>query len=220
MLWWGMVQIFEGVLQFVIFLFALSAHEMAHAWVADKCGDPTSRYAGRITLNPIPHIDLFGTIIFPLILLLPRLISPALNIPIFGWAKPVMVNKYNFKNPRRDDMLVAAAGPGANVLVAILFIAAFRVLLLFPTLYDFTLLFTVIQLIVIINLFLAVFNLIPIPPLDGSHILEGLLRGQAYHLYQQIKPYGFILFLVMMYMGVIDIIARPVIYLALTLMRG
>src|SRR5512138_2197307 len=99
-----MADILDKVIQFAVVLFAISVHESAHAWSADRCGDPTARLQGRISLNPLPHIDLFGTIIFPLILVLA-------HAPVFGWAKPVMVNPYNLRHRRRDGMIVSAAGP-------------------------------------------------------------------------------------------------------------
>ena len=166
-----MTDIFRIVVQFAVVLFAISVHESAHAWVADKCGDPTARLQGRITLNPIAHIDLFGTIIFPILL-------AVVGAPVFGWAKPVMVNPYNFRNRRRDSMLVSAAGPASNLLVSLAVI-----LLLWPSssrswpptnpspaAADQDRHPTCLM----INIFLAVFNLIPIPPLDGSGILEGI----------------------------------------------
>jgi Zn-dependent protease len=158
---------------------------------------------GRVTLNPLAHIDLFGTIIFPILL-------AVMGAPVFGWAKPVMVNPYNFRNRRRDGMLVSAAGPVSNLLVSltviILLLAFFQPLMATnnPTLL---LLLKIATFLLMINIFLAVFNLIPIPPLDGSGILEGLLRGEALAWYEKIKPYGFFILIFIMYTRVFDKIA-------------
>ncbi len=198
-----MNDIFRIVIQFAAVLFAISVHESAHAWSADKCGDPTAKRMGRVTLNPLAHIDLFGTIIFPILL-------AVMGAPVFGWAKPVMVNPYNFRNRRRDGMLVSAAGPVSNLLVSltviILLLAFFQPLMATnnPTLL---LLLKIATYLLIINIFLAVFNLIPIPPLDGSGILEGLLHGEALAWYEKIKPYGFFILIFIMYTRVFDKIA-------------
>jgi Zn-dependent protease len=198
-----MNDIFRIVIQFAAVLFAISVHESAHAWSADKCGDPTARRMGRVTLNPLAHIDLFGTIIFPILL-------AVMGAPVFGWAKPVMVNPYNFRNRRRDGMLVAAAGPVSNLLVSltviIVLLAFFQPLMATnnPTLL---LLLKIATYLLMINIFLAVFNLIPIPPLDGSGILEGLLHGEALAWYEKIKPYGFFILIFIIYTRVFDKIA-------------
>jgi Zn-dependent protease len=198
-----MNEVFRIVLQFAVVLFAISVHESAHAWVADKCGDPTARLQGRVSLNPIAHIDIFGTIIFPILL-------AVVGAPVFGWAKPVMVNPYNFRNRRRDGMLVAAAGPISNILVSltvIFLLLAFFQPLMTATSPTMLLLIKVATYLMMINIFLAVFNLIPVPPLDGSGILEGLLRGNALTAYEKIKPYGFFILIFIMYTRVFDKIA-------------
>jgi Zn-dependent protease len=198
-----MNDIFRIVLQFAVVLFAISVHESAHAWAADKCGDPTSRLLGRVSLNPIAHIDLFGTIIFPILL-------AVAGAPVFGWAKPVMVNPYNFRNRRRDGMLVAAAGPAANILASLTVIAllqAFFQPIMAATSPTALVLIKIAVYLMTINIFLAVFNLIPVPPLDGSGILEGLLRGQALAFFEKIKPYGFFILIFIMYTRVFDKIA-------------
>ncbi len=195
-----MTDIFRIVVQFAAVLFAISVHESAHAWVADRCGDPTARLQGRITLNPIAHIDIFGTIIFPILL-------AVVGAPVFGWAKPVMVNPYNFRNRRRDGMLVSAAGPASNLivsLVVILLLLAFFQPLMAATNPSLLLLIKIATYLLMINIFLAVFNLIPIPPLDGSGILEGLLHGEALAWYEKIKPYGFFILIIIMYTRMFD----------------
>ncbi|MCX6584622.1 MAG: site-2 protease family protein [Candidatus Aminicenantes bacterium] len=212
-------KILDFVIQIAVLLFAVSIHESAHGWMAEKFGDPTARMQGRITLNPIAHIDPIGSIIFPVILAI-------LHAPVFGWAKPVIVNPYNLRNYRRATIFISAAGPGSNIITASVGVGLFLLL----KHINFGLLanpggWEVVGLIlfnlIIINIFLAIFNLIPVPPLDGSGILEGLLHGDALYNYQKLKPYGFIILLLVIYTGVLDIIARPILSLVITiLMRG
>ncbi len=198
-----MNKVFDIVVQFAAVLFAISVHESAHAWSADRCGDPTARLQGRVSLNPLAHIDLFGTIIFPILL-------AVVGAPVFGWAKPVMVNPYNFRNRRRDHVIVSAAGPASNLLVALALILL--LMLLFQPLMAATsptviLLLRIATHLLLINIFLAVFNLIPVPPLDGSGILEGMLRGQALRWFERIKPYGFFILLFVIYTRIFNRIA-------------
>ncbi len=201
-----MEKILTYVIQFAVVLFAISIHEAAHGWMANFFGDPTAKLQGRITLNPIAHIDLVGTIIFPLLLI-------AMGAPVFGWAKPVMVNPYNLKNPKRDHMYIAAAGPGANIIASVVTIIIFIVLkrLNIISLMNPGIIALILFYLIVINVFLAIFNLIPIPPLDGSGIIEGLLKGQALESYQKIKPFGFIILIVIIYAGFLDILARPIL---------
>ena len=205
-----MTDIFPIVVQFAVVLFALSVHESAHAWVADRCGDPTARLQGRISLNPIPHVDLFGTIIIPILLVIA-------HAPVFGWAKPVMINPYNFRNRRRDSMLVAAAGPASNLLVAGVTILAFLALKGTGLLASQPL-FTILLFLIIINIYLAVFNLIPIPPLDGSGVLEGVLKGSALHAYEAVRPYGFFILIIIIYTHLLDFIADPIFRLVMKIL--
>ena len=206
------------IIQFGVVLFAISIHESAHAWMADKFGDPTAKNQGRITLNPIAHIDLIGTIIFPLLLALA-------GAPVFGWAKPVMVNPYNLRDPRRANIFISAAGPGSNVISAFVGIILF---LLLKNMGVFKgsvgsgieILLYIFFYFIIINIYLAIFNLIPIPPLDGSGIIEGVLKGEALYNYQKIKPYGFIILLLIIYAGVLDVVANPIISFILNILRG
>ena len=174
----------EYLFLIVILLFSIIIHEVAHGSVANLLGDPTAKLAGRLTLNPIKHLDMFGSFLLPLFLIVLR--SPVL----FGWAKPVPINPYNFRNPKRDGAKVAVAGPFANILIALTFGLAIR---FFP-LPDSLL--TVFSIIVIINLVLAIFNLVPIPPLDGSHILFNFLPESLAGLKSFLRQFGiFILFL-------------------------
>ena len=189
--------IFHILLQFVVLIFAITIHEFAHGLVAYKLGDPTAKYMGRLTLNPIVHIDLFGTIILPLLLTLA-------HIPPIGWAKPVPVDFMSLKNPKRDMLWVALAGPLANFLIAI---ALSVVIKLFPMLVH-TIIGQVIFFGIIINMILALFNLIPIPPLDGSRIVSALLPYQYVSSYNKIQPYGFLIIIILLWTGVL----RKLIY--------
>jgi Zn-dependent protease len=159
------------------FLLAISFHESAHAYVANRFGDPTAKDLGRITLNPLPHIDIFGFIM--------------LFIVHFGWAKPVPVNPYNLKNPIKDNLWIALAGPASNLILASIFAIAFRILAPFLQSSNAGIFF--LQLIIIsvsLNLVLMAFNLFPIPPLDGFHILEGLVSTDMYVRLQRIQQFG------------------------------
>ncbi len=204
-------------IQFLVVLFAISIHEAAHAWMASRCGDPTARFMGRVTLNPLAHIDPVGTILFPLILAL-------IGAPVFGWAKPVIVNPRNFRDARKGHMLVAASGPGSNILAALVAAGVFQVLQQFGvvSLYQGSSavqpLSMLLIYLVLINIYLAVFNLIPIPPLDGSGILKGMLKGEARQAYLGLEKYGFIILLALIYFGGLDIIARPIYRLVIWLL--
>ena len=149
---------------FGILLISLTIHEAAHAWTADRLGDPTARRLGRVSLNPLVHIDWIGTVLLPII-------AAVSNLPLIGWAKPVPVSVGNLRHPRRDFMLVAAAGPISNLLQAIAWALVLRVILAAP---DGDAAYF-LQRAVIINLLLMFFNLIPIPPLDGSRVVDGLI---------------------------------------------
>lgn len=196
-------------IQLLSFLFALSVHEASHAWVADRLGDSTARRLGRVTLNPIAHIDLFGTIIFPVILAIT-------GMPVFGWAKPVPVNPYNLRNPKRDSMWVSAAGPVSNLLVAT--VGALLLKLIPVNQPSLQIAGIIIAFLIFLNIVLAVFNLIPIPPLDGSGIVEGLLKGQALEAYLKIRPYSMFILLGLIWFVGLGRIIMPALYFFLDLL--
>ena len=173
--------------QVIVFLFAICVHESAHAWTAWKLGDPTARMLGRVTLNPIRHIDPVGTVLLPLLALL-------YNFPMIGWAKPTPVDPRNFKNPVRDDILTSVAGPASNFLIAIVSIIALRLLAAGGGAGNvFEPLAVLLWFSMAINVLLGVFNLIPVPPLDGSHVMRHLLPPAARQWYDRIGFVGLIL---------------------------
>jgi Zn-dependent protease len=185
-------------------VFAITAHEVAHGWIAKKCGDNTAFLLGRLTLNPIKHIDPLGTIIIPGLLLLTG------TGFIFGWAKPVPVDARNFKNPRRDMALVAFAGPLANLLMAIAWALIARLgVVIGVEVISLPLIYTGIAGISI-NLVLALINLLPIPPLDGSRILSGMLPPKWAWQYNRLERFGFIILLLLLYSGILSaLLAYP-----------
>lgn len=187
-------------------LFAITVHEAAHGWVANKFGDRTASLLGRVTLNPVPHIDLVGTIIVPLICLM---VSPF----IFGWAKPVPVDYRNLRSPRRDMALVALAGPFSNFIMALFWGAIMKlgIYLLANQITTNTLLLLMGQAGIIINLILGLLNLIPIPPLDGSRVVSSFLPTKLSVWYNKIEPIGFILLISLMFLGVLSFILKPLL---------
>ncbi|MBI5417599.1 site-2 protease family protein [Candidatus Poribacteria bacterium] len=196
------------VIRIPVLIFSIVIHESAHGWMAEKCGDSTARLAGRITLNPIPHIDIFGSIILPLILFMAN--SPFM----IGYAKPVPVNYYNLRKPRRDAALVGLAGPIANMIASL---GSVLILIIIKN-FNFNSpgldgILVLILSIFSINLFLAFFNLIPIPPLDGSRVVSWLLPTDLAYKYNQLEPYGFLIIMLLMYAGLLDKIFTPIIYL-------
>jgi len=176
-------------------VFAITVHEVAHGWVAKKYGDNTASQQGRLTLNPMKHIDILGTIIIPGLLLL------SFTGFIFGWAKPVPVDPRNFKNPKRDMAIVALAGPVSNLLMALAWALIARLGVMIETeVISLPLIYTGIAGISI-NLVLALINLIPIPPLDGSRIVTGILPHRLAWQYNRLERFGFIILLVLLWSG-------------------
>ncbi|HIO91625.1 MAG TPA: site-2 protease family protein [Leucothrix mucor] len=186
-------------------LFAITVHEVAHGWVANKLGDGTARMLGRLTLNPFKHIDPIGTVLVPLVLL----ISP---VPfVFGWAKPVPVDTRNFKNPRRDMAIVAIAGPLSNIIMAIIWVIILNIGQSIITDPSIAKGFQAMAYAgVLINLVLFAFNLMPIPPLDGGRVLSGLVPPKISNLLDRIEPYGFFIVIGLVYMGAFQPIILPV----------
>lgn len=184
-----------------IVLASLSVHEAAHAWTADRLGDPTARLLGRVSLNPLVHIDLIGTVVLPLV-------AAISNFPIIGWAKPVPVDLRRLKEPRRDYMIVAAAGPISNILLAVggAAIVAATGMSSFGN--------SPLLAWVEINILLAVFNLVPVPPLDGGNVLMGLLPERTAQTVDRVRPFGIIILYALMFTGILaDIIMPPARFL-------
>ncbi len=182
-------------------LASLTVHEWAHAWTADRLGDSTARMLGRVSFNPIVHIDLLGTVVLPLLAIFS-------GLPILGWAKPVPVNTSRLGHPKRDFMIVAAAGPTSNIVMAIAAALAFRVLGGVEATGEFgaaRLLVMAVQ----INVLLAVFNMLPIPPLDGGNVLAGLLPDRMAGLLYSLRSYGFIVLYALMLTGILSRLIMP-----------
>lgn len=190
------------------FLFALTIHELAHGYVAWNLGDPTAKNAGRLTLNPLKHLDPLGVIAFVIMKI--------------GWAKPVPVDPRYFKDPQKGMLLVALAGPAANLLTAVASAILVKLLIMVPFIPMFALKPMVGMLVasVWINIMLAVFNCLPIPPLDGSRVLMGLLPPEAARRYAKLEPFGFILLLGLFYAGIIGKLIIPIISYANNLLLG
>lgn len=215
----GNIDIGNVIIWFVVLLFSLSFHEAAHAWTSEKFGDDTGRLQGRITLNPIPHIDPIGTIIFPLV-------SAFTGIPLLGWAKPVETNPLRWRDKTKANISVSAAGPISNFILVVIAFILIKVLLITGvvtyggSIYNLVMpmpgqaafmlpLTTLISVMLWLNLALGIFNLIPIPPLDGSHVLESLLPPQMAEAYAQIRPFGFLILLALVYFGALSFLFLP-----------
>lgn len=230
------VPIPDLIMWFVVFLFSLSFHESAHAWTSERFGDSTGRYQGRITLNPLAHIDPIGTILLPLFGFMSG------GVAMFGWAKPVQTNPLMWRDKTKANIMVSAAGPISNFCLATVAFIAIKGMLLGglvsrPTVFrrggpfDVVVpmaqssgfmepLVTLLSIFLILNVTLGVFNLIPIPPLDGSHVLEEVLPNNMAQAYEQIRPYGFILLLALLWTPVLGWIIHPVYAFVFLLLYG
>jgi len=191
----------EAALVILILIPSIIVHEVSHGFVADKLGDPTARDAGRLTLNPIPHIDPFGSVLLPAMLALA-------NGPLFGWAKPVPVNPGRFTNPTSHMAITAVAGPISNIVVA-----ALLARLLFPSLSGVP--GEIVFWVIALNLFLAVFNMLPIPPLDGSRLLPLVLPERGREIFRQFEQFGFIILFALLFFleGSLDFMTDWVVWL-------
>lgn len=192
----------------VVLIASLSVHEAAHAFTADRLGDPTARLLGRLSLNPAVHIDPIGTILFPLV-------AFVANLPLIGWAKPVPVDTRRLKHPTRDFAVIAAAGPASNLVMAAMAAVALAVIpggapgdiaaraVSRP-------LFQLLETFAVVNVLLAVFNMIPVPPLDGGNVLLGILPPAGARVVEALRPYGFLILYALMLTGVLSTLLGPV----------
>jgi len=195
-------------------LVAITFHEVSHGYVALKLGDPTAKLLGRLTLNPLAHIDIFGTIIMPIMLFV-----MTEGRFVFGYAKPVPINPSNFRNPRKGMALSAIAGPVTNIVLALASVIILKLVLapiagLSPDMAKETLMKPLLMIFsasVVVNVVLASFNLIPIPPLDGGRVLTGLLPSKQAISFSKIEPFGFIIVLVLIYTGIANLFIMPFI---------
>jgi Zn-dependent protease len=204
------MDIIQLLFYFLIIIPSSIVHEYAHGFVADKLGDPTARHAGRLTLNPLAHIDLYGTILLPLFLLF---VSGG-NF-MFAYAKPVPYNPFNLSSRRWGPAIVALAGPASNLILAIIFSLLIKIL---PFTFLPVAFFQLLSIIVFANVLLAIFNLVPIPPLDGSKILFAVLPASTHHFQQQLERSGFIILILFLFFGFQ--IITPIVYWVYNLLLG
>ncbi len=198
----------EYLIMVVVLFFSVIVHEVAHGYVALLNGDATAKVSGRLTFNPLPHVDMVGTIIVPALLLISQ------SGILFGWAKPVPVNPLNFRNYRTGEITVSASGPLSNFFLAAVFAQ------LLPWSEANPGFFLLCKYGIIINLYLMLFNLIPIPPLDGSRILMPVLPRALQELYIQLEPVGFLLILVLLYSGIWSALVMPIFRVLMNLLLG
>jgi Zn-dependent protease len=199
----------QVVITFLVLLCSLTVHEAAHAWSADRLGDPTARLLGRLSFNPLVHADLVGTVLLPLMAI-------ASGLPIIGWAKPVPVNVSRLRHGRRDFVLVSAAGPASNFLIALVAAAGIKALRTLATPDALSAMMPLARMLpgaLFVNLLLAFFNMIPVPPLDGGNVVSGLLSNNGARLFDRLRPYGFLLIYAVVLTPVFDyVVARPAMF--------
>ncbi|MBU2568332.1 MAG: site-2 protease family protein [Elusimicrobia bacterium] len=193
--------VYRVLILYPLLIFSVTMHEYFHGLVAEKFGDDTARYSGRLTLNPLAHIDFFGTFLLPMLAIIT-------GAPVFGWAKPVPVDPYRLNNPRKDMIFIGLAGPAINLLIAVASAAIVRIIINIETFYFVIPFF---QYMIILNVILGVFNMVPIPPLDGSRVLSGLLPPHLAFQYEKITPYGFFIVLFLLMSGILGTVMGPVL---------
>ena len=207
------INVTEILIVLVVLITSLSVHEAAHAFAADRLGDQTARHLGRLSLNPAVHIDPIGTLLFPVI-------AYTTGVPLIGWAKPVPVDTRHLKHPKRDFAIIAAAGPASNLVMAVIGAAAFWVARNAAGPGDFIgnslsdSLLPLLGFFAVVNVSLAVFNMIPVPPLDGGNVLSGLLTGSMAETFDKLRPYGFLILYGLMLSGILwTIVSPPALFL-------
>jgi Zn-dependent protease len=218
--WLHNINLGSVLIQLAVLLFSLSLHEASHAWMADRLGDYTARYLGRVTLNPIAHIDPIGTLLFPMLQFFT-------GLPLIGWAKPVPINPAHLHRPQRDQMLISLAGPGSNLLAGVVAFASLALLKIASPVSAGLLINMIVTMSVpqersvltpvvgllffalVINLALAIFNLIPIPPLDGHWILHGVLPYNASRALERMSAFGIVILYGMMFLGILRFLFIP-----------
>jgi Zn-dependent protease len=208
-------KLINGLIQYVALVIMLTFHEFGHAWMASKCGDDTAKSEGRVSLNPLVHIDPIGTVLMPLMMIFLSMSGSALAGFLIGWAKPVPVNLHNLRNPKVDDILITMAGPWMNLLLAVVFVAGLKA----GTLLGSAHLVEFCYMATVLNLALFFFNLLPIPPLDGSRIMR-VAVGMSHETYIQFARYGFLIIILVMNLTPAPRIIGTLITTSMRIMMG